>query len=268
MTEDLAKEVEKWLKKSGYPLEMEVAQTLKNAGFSVVQSEYFEDNDTDKWRETDVVAYHENPSNGACKPIFATVIECKGDPSKPWVLFSAADNYPTSLSVSRRATSNDGSRVLHALSVQEQIKDLTMFTLPARPAYGITCAFLDTDKKASQPDIAYRALQSVCKATNGLIKRLEDIEHQKLLPFAWPVIVINAPLFESYLNDDGKLEVSELSSGTLVWRNPLVNRHSLIQIVTKKQLDQYANDLFKDASFFLTAVSETFDLLFLNSQDS
>src|SRR5580698_9133874 len=110
---ELTLKVASWLKDSGYSLEMAVARGLQGAGFSVVQAEYFEDSDSEKWRETDVVGYCEH-SGSSGRAIFSFVVECKSG-SKPWVLFTSPDGYPSELAIVRRAASKAGTSILEAL---------------------------------------------------------------------------------------------------------------------------------------------------------
>jgi len=52
----LNNKVIKWLRETGFPLEMEAAATFRNAGFKVRQSGIFRDPESNKGREIYVVA--------------------------------------------------------------------------------------------------------------------------------------------------------------------------------------------------------------------
>lgn len=244
----LEKNVAEWLRKRGYPLEMEVAQILKRAGFGVVQSEFYEDRDGGTWRETDVIAYEESRESG-CHAVFGLVAECKGSKDKPWVLFSAADNYPKGLSISRRASSEEGESILRSLAFNTEIADLSLFKVPERPGYGLTVALRDDNNK----DYAYEALMSVCKAALGLISQLTKAPHAEILPFAWPVIVVNAPLLEAYLDNNGSVQTRQIEKGLLIWRNPVITRHTLVQIYTKSCFALEAGSIRTESKKFLEA---------------
>jgi hypothetical protein len=241
---DLANNVKKWLNKSGYPLEMEIAQCLQKSGFGVNQSEFFEDSESGKWRETDVVAYAEHRSL-SCQATFALIAECKGGKDKPWVLFSSKDNYPESLSVARRASSDKGESILNLLALNEKIKKSPLFALPERPGYSLAVALKDDGNNI---DVAFKALNSVLKATIGLVNRLDNLN---IIPFVWPTIVINAPLFESYLDDEGNLQVHEIQKGLLIWKNPMINNHTLVDIYTKDQFIAESKKIHTNAIDFL-----------------
>ena len=92
---------------------------------------------------------------------------------------------------------------------------------------------------------------SVCKASLGLVNRLNNIHNTNLTPYVWPIIVINAPLFESYINEEGDIITSQIEKGLLIWRNPVINKHSLVQIYTKEQFDNEAVTIREEANAFL-----------------
>lgn len=55
---DIEKEIRKWLKNQGYPLEMKVASQFRDAGFDVTLSNYYTDPENQANREIDVVAFY------------------------------------------------------------------------------------------------------------------------------------------------------------------------------------------------------------------
>lgn len=253
MTE-LKKAVGDWLRTSGYPLEMTVAQGLQQAGFGVVQSEYYEDLHTGKWRECDVIAY-EHRYGKTVRAIFSLVVECKSGVDKPWVLFTRTDPYPRQLSVSRRATTEAGQSVLGVLSLNEEISNSPLFSVPERPGYGLTVAF----RNASQQDPSYEALQEVCGAAVGIVNRHSQIASELIIPFAWPVIVIAAPLLECYLHSDGSFRLEEVDKGLLIWKNPVVTRHTIVQIYTRQKFLEEVRDYRSAIVTFLDAAVNEHD---------
>jgi len=240
---DLPDKIREWLKEHGYPLEMEIARAMKLANFGVVQSEYVEDADTGVLRETDVIAYEQAQSE-TCRVISAVTVECKSGKKKPWVLFTCNDNYLASLSVSRRATSEKGKSILRVLSSRTEIQTLLPFALPRRTAYGVTIAMRDNNN-----DPAYSALNSVAKAALGIVKRLSNVEHGNIIPIAFPILLIEAPMYEAYLGIEGELTIEPVDMGFLIWKNPVVDRHTLIHIYRKErfisELRQYRDHLLE-----------------------
>jgi len=247
---DVARAVCEWLNKSGYPLEMAVAASLRHAGFGVVQSEYFQDLGSGKWRETDVIAYEEARGK-ACRAVFALVAECKGGKDKPWILFTSEDAYPPGLSVARRATTSAGESILNVLGLRSEVTSSPLFAVPPRPGHGLTLAFRDSEKS----DHTHEALDSVCKAAIGFVRRLAAVEHETIIPFGWPAIVIDAPLVEAFLDGSGDLQVHQINEGLLIWKNPVVTRHTIVPIYTRNRFLELAPTLRTGALKFLELVA-------------
>lgn len=226
MSGDIASNVKKWLdEESGYPLEMTTAAALEAAGFEVVQGDYLPDNNTGSLREIDVTGYVTH-SEGGVQISVALLIECKSSVEKPWLLFTSKTNYPKNLAVVRRSTSTLGQRVLNKLQFDTAVQNSPLFALPDRCGYSMAIGF----RKAGEKDPTYDALMGVCAGTLGHINRLAAATIPKLVPFDWPALVIKAPLLDCQLGLDGKTVVSEIDQGTLVWRNPILNRQTIINV--------------------------------------
>src|SRR5882672_5890683 len=76
---DIVSRVSQWLEsESGYPLEMVTVAALASAGFGVVQSDYFEDQDGEReiLRELDVTGYVNHSESGISISV-AILVECK-----------------------------------------------------------------------------------------------------------------------------------------------------------------------------------------------
>lgn len=86
MPRDLQASVQEWLEAQGYPLEMRTAAAFRLAGFRAVQGVYYQDPETDAWREIDVVADIPEVYRSA-RIVF--VAECKSSRDKPWLLFTS-----------------------------------------------------------------------------------------------------------------------------------------------------------------------------------
>src|SRR5258708_1417641 len=154
MSTDLKNAVEAWLAKQGFPLEMTVAAEFRKAGFSVIQSDFYEDPTTKTQREIDVVAHLQTYVAQQLIRI-SFVVECKVSRDKPWVLFtsdSAALAEPAS--VAQRAASMFGRQFLFELCHSTHIQNLPFFRQPARPGYALVQALRDAGAK----DLSYEAL--------------------------------------------------------------------------------------------------------------
>lgn len=254
MTKEIKQSLPSWLEKTGYVLEMTVARGLTAAGFEVLQADYHEDRDTNKYRETDVTGYvSESSANG--QVTFSLVVECKSSADKPWVLFTYDHHYSETLAVVRRATNKAGRSILGTLQFQPQLQQLDLFRLPARAAYGITLGF----RNPKEPDIVHMALNSVCAAALGFIRRLTDVTSQMQIPFAWPVLVTRAKLFDCFLDDKNEPVLIEVDRGTLIWKNPVLDRHTIVQIYSEQAFLKGTKSIFEEASTFVSLAAKEND---------
>jgi hypothetical protein len=114
---ELGSRVADWLRGEGYPLEMTVARGLRDVGFTVTQSDQYQDPETDKLREIDVVGRWMRMlaiPGGADEMLaeLSIVVECKRSDSRPWVLFTnparSAPRRATGLQVRQRRGSSHG----------------------------------------------------------------------------------------------------------------------------------------------------------------
>lgn len=88
--------IKEWILKTGYPLELEVVDILKNNNWNVRASVNYFDEDEAKWRELDAKASKATDfGEVACAPnwsyklVFTLVIQCKRSDKLAWVFFPA-----------------------------------------------------------------------------------------------------------------------------------------------------------------------------------
>ncbi len=92
MSEQLRKTKE-WVSKSGYPMELEVIDTLRGSGWAVMSSANYFDEDEAKWRELDIKAYRQVElgdaviRNWSYRLRLTLVIQCKRSEKFAWVFF-------------------------------------------------------------------------------------------------------------------------------------------------------------------------------------
>jgi hypothetical protein len=153
---ELDKKLLDWLNAQGYPLEMRVARSFQQQGFSVIQSDYYKDPESGDMREIDVhtiLDYH-----GAEFPVHVGfVIECKLSKDKPWILFTGSTSPPGVVTVEQRPASTLGEKLLSALAHERTVQQLAIFRVHERCAYGMTQAFTTAN------DVTYSAAVSVAK---------------------------------------------------------------------------------------------------------
>jgi hypothetical protein len=80
-----ASSIRKWLETQGYPLEMASAKIFRSEGFTVFQSEFYLDPQTNVYREVDVVAWKQVRLSEHLLRV-ELVAECKSSLDRPWVM--------------------------------------------------------------------------------------------------------------------------------------------------------------------------------------
>ncbi len=282
-TQDLPGQVKKWVEEQGYSLEMRVAKMFQENGFAVSQFDHFIDQESHSVRPVDVVATL-SKDFGNSRVAAKLFIECKySAKDKPWVVIVTSDRFDKNAFFSRTLRGNHPSnwtkidtlqgrltaRLIHNI---ERYRELDFFSIK-HPAYVVAEAF------KSQGDHAYEAIMQISKcveahdddAEETYKKTVQGWEYDDyqvssskqglFFSIAFPVVVINGQLFESYLAQDNTVEVSQIERGTVFVpkRQHENNPHSEIilspvTVVTEKYLDHYVVSI-KDA--FETLLSQT-----------
>lgn len=231
--------VSEWLNTQGFPFEMSVARALRRAGIaSIVQSAYFTDPEEGKSREIDVIARRDLAIDGNLIVTAALVVECKVAP-KPWVLFVDRSEYATSVPVLQRVTNKLGRNWLRSLERREDIRDLPTLQAGPRRGYALTTARLLPDQSRDKtPDHAYEALVGATKAARALATSMDGERRCAVL---LPVLVLRGQLFEASLDSNQCLQVAEIESGQVLWRNPSSGSDPVVvDVVTEEDLPRFA----------------------------
>ena len=227
----LSDNVLEWLQSTGFPLEMEAAAAFRTAGFDVRQSSTFPDPQSDKGREIDVLA--EDPDLIGIVEI-SFVVECKSS-SKPWVVLTSTDalaNYNRLLAFA--VMSGAGRKALTGKF--SDIPGLRHYIdRPNLGGYGFRQAL------GKDADPAYTAAMSALKACHGVAQDRTSSSIPRLA-FAFPVIVVDSPLFECSRSDSGELQLVEVSQSEFLF-SAHIPQHigCCIKVVTREQLPEYAN---------------------------
>ncbi|WP_145176710.1 hypothetical protein [Rubripirellula lacrimiformis] len=231
--------IHEWLSSQGYPLEMFASRSFDRAGFNVIQSDYFEDPVTGDSRELDLRASVQ-ATFGEMFLRVSLAIECKSTPGKPWILFTNPSRIADPARVAQRGYSKLAKSFLNSMAHNKSMQNLPAFQVPERTAYSVTQAF------TTGQDVAYSAAMSVSKAAGAMLADADRHTSmgERYALVAFPVIVIDAPLVEAFLNDAGEMVVSTVDSGILIWRNPVMhNLLNCISIVRRDSVDAFASDM-------------------------
>jgi len=244
---DLNKKIKDWLDEQGYPLEMRVASSFQKKGFRVIQSEYFEDHESGKMREVDVVAHLQHEYDDILVQL-QLVIETKQS-KHPWVLFcSESIKLSDPARVAQRSSCSKGKLFLRSIAKKKAIFNLPIFAIPICPAYALTQAF------TQRTDASYSALVSVSKACAAKAKEMTEYikaTGQKIIEINFPLLVLSGGLHNAKLKKNSDIDVEAVDSSVLVWRNPILSpAHSIVHIADESNLDKLIND-FYDSFVFL-----------------
>lgn len=235
----LDQKVTEWLHKTGLPLELATAAAFKRWKFEVTHSAVYADPQTEKGREIDVVAY---ARDGTGLLQFYVVVECKASPS-PWVVLvdpSASSITYASLGLASRRT-RDALTVDSLNSRHPLGESLTMIH---RNGYGLRQAF------SKDNDPAYAASMAVLKAANAQL--LESNSKTERYKFVIPLIVVDAPIYECIIAEDGSLSLRETSFSSFHFTAYIPDRADcVIRIVHKSEMEYLSRHLKRiaEASF-------------------
>ena len=241
--------VNKWLVETGYPLEMEVANEFRKAGFNVFQADYYVDPVTRDLREIDVVANRIDDLESVIHQLrFNVLIECKNSRDKPWLFFVGNRDKPADrMLFSYRATDNFGGKLLSRAMGTLAGQGGPLWTFESPPAYGVTQALR---KKSSDLDASYAALMQVanaCRVQSDAAneRQSSDVDDPFADAFVFiAVVVVDGDLYDVTLNEHGEVRTKSVDRQIVMWRNSAGGRpFTLIHVVRRSALRKFAVEL-------------------------
>jgi hypothetical protein len=237
---------------------MDVAKTFRLFGFGLRQGWYFNDPEENKPREIDLLAHLESNSG---HPIMLQVItECKRS-EYPFLVFQypfQAINKPNPII---HPSNSAGSTLLKKLVDMNEIDKLPIFAPTKIWGYDIKQVRVKTSRIEAQnfdsigKDDAYEALMKVSKATYS-VKEYFQTKHPPVRKnpgdtasyvvafMAFPLIVVDGPLFECHLNESQDIELNPIESALINWSYPLLGNLP-IWVYTKDSLPKFAENIFQ-----------------------
>lgn len=292
--QDLPAQVKKWGEEQGYSLEMRVAKKFQENGFQVSQFEHFVDQESHSVRPVDVVVSLAKDV-GNSRIVIKLYIECKySAKDKPWVIVVTSDKFdkysffsrilkgqhPSNWSNIETLQGKATARIVQAL---DSSLTLDIFSI-RNPGYVVA------ESLTSQKDHAYEAIIQISKSVEAHDIETEETYSQTLQAFddlgkdpdyikhppvfglflsiAFPIVVINGQLFESYLGNNNEVEVSEIQSGMVFvpYRRRETNPHSQVllspvTVVTEKYLDNYVSLIKQGIESMLSQIEAINDVI-------
>lgn len=235
MTDDkkdgIENSIKKWLKDTGFPLEMQAAQVFNELGYDVRQSYVVKDIQEDKPREIDVLATYPYELDLGVTKIFC-VLECKSS-KNPWLVFGG-ENTLSSYNLLHlfAMMSPDALSVIgEKLVADKSLRSSAMFQRSPKCGYALRQPF--TDK-----DTGYTAAMGVLKACRNMIEAPKSSLPQ--INIAFPIIVVDTPIFECAYTE-GELTVKQVPHSKFLFSSYIPDFSiSRINVVHIDHLDSFA----------------------------
>lgn len=186
-------EVEEFLTKTGFILEMEVAELLRKKGFKVEVNKYFEDYDENKKREIDIIA-----SKQIGEITLILVVECKQSLVDDWI-FICSDKRParyyTYLKHTPSLVEPRNSKVVDHLHLFDH-------AMPSAQNHVIK----SRDKKKSTSIQVDTCLEKLPKALVDLV-RMKSTPHDRKIYL--PIAVFSGDLFTAQYNKKLQVKITD-----------------------------------------------------------
>ena len=272
-SQSIEQKIKRWLDKNGYPLEMRVARKLAELDFGVTQSHYYEDFESGKPREIDVVSRlydFQEPKNYVAIAELETfsTIECKSA-KNPWVVFCETE--PNIWDIEQALSNKAGKKLL--MRSQKQLQKTVFYRWSCKAGHGVAQAL------GGNEDLAYTAVMSAIKAAEAKVRVSleEESEWEKnnkytdisLSIIVIPAVVISAPLFECRLVSQGDVEIREVQHSSLVFRYPRktsgYKAGIVVHIISESALNEFLEGL---SEFHNAAKSELESMIPSPSNDA
>jgi hypothetical protein len=266
--ESLEDRIVSWLKTEGFPFELRVGRTLRGCGWDITHGKIYADPVAGTLRELDVVArVLRTMSSPMASAALHLAVSCKSQSNLPWVVFSTdvdEASWPTPVHASRRDERyvvESAARDLHNAG-----EDLETFAVSRRQAHSAVRAFKGNGADSASgrspsgdSTSAYAAVQAVAGATLALEQEFHEIFSERgmfpTIPMVLPVIAIEAPLFEFFLDEKHEQQLRRVPMAKLVTTAPTSAQEAmLVRIVQSEYLDEFACLAFRDAMRLVPAV--------------
>ena len=127
---------------------------------------------------------------------------------------------------------------------------------PSRCGYGFRQAL------GKNNDVAYAAAIGALKACRGIAKDRESSTIPRLA-FAFPVIVVDSPLFECSLEGDGELHLQEVKESEFLFSAHIPDEVGCcVKVIRKERLVKFATDAKQIANTIRESLKDQEDAAF------
>ena len=238
------KSLKKWILKNGYPFEMKVANLFQKKGFKITQSILYNDIETNKYREIDIISYYGKVINGVSFN-FSFVIECKKSTDKPWLVFKNDKLINSKLDRFRPFATRSAEILFNKTNVDENQQFNNMFPDINNAGYNVVIAYRDGK------DVAYNSSLSLLKACSYIKDKFND-SLLKQCNFYIPLIVIEGELYDARLNVEEEIDFELVDSSTFM-NTKIFNEEDSTTITIASS---------KNLNYFIDALKHSIDMFF------
>lgn len=226
----LIDKLREWMTTTGFPLEMATADAFRREKFEVRQGSIYVDPESGKGRETDVVAIDPDIF-GAIDVGF--VLECKSS-ARPWVVLTSVD---AAAGFNRFAafavTSQSAGAAL--MKKAENLDSMKYIERPSAGGYGLRQGLAKDGQ-----DNAYAAAMSAVKACIHFVVEAEQLDYKPCALY-FPVIVVDSPIFECTLLEDGELSFKQVAMSEFMFSGHVPRRVLCwVKVVERASLPAFA----------------------------
>src|SRR5262249_51188140 len=156
-------DVRKWLGKHGYPLGLQTARRFQAAGFDVTHSSFYEDPETGKPREIDIIA-SKDLVGGKWGIRVTFFVECKAGQKQSWVLIGTPAASVNGNGRLLAAVQSDRAKLLGPyLRRVSPVGDEALWKRSTNPVRGLIRV------AKSNEDVAYATMMSLVSAATSQV---------------------------------------------------------------------------------------------------
>lgn len=241
--ESKIEKIKNWINKGGFPFEMKVAKAFKESDFLIGQSILFKDPESEKYRETDIIA-HISRKFGDVWFNLTFVVECKKTVGKPWIILKS--DPPSQIQKGKLVIfgSRNAQVLIKKLEEIRTYRSPLVFPDLSNYGYNVVTAFSEKN------DSSYAATQSVLKATEYLVSKSNE-SMVKFCNIYIPIIAVEGELYEGQLNHHSEIDVEEKHKSTFISTKSFEEKGlSLLTIVTSEEIEDYIKNLKKECDLF------------------
>jgi hypothetical protein len=252
--------VRAWLEKEGYPLELSVGRAFRERGWFVYHTRHYTSPENGRPRQVDAVAGKQAFQTGPKAVLgWQFAVECKRSRKpKPWIILASGAQLSETLAPTRFLPGFSARELVDQFQARVRIDVKSVLNWGALTGHGVVQCFSGEE----EVNPAFAAVRSAVSASCALAREADKSHHAlhrglRLLYVTLPLVVVDAPLFEAFVNDAGDLTLNPVTHSRVLVADPLeapeVRR---VEIVTPPALPQLIDRASEDFEKLSAAIPD------------